>query len=628
MRAQRAVTLLAFLLVGLLAACSGTTVSPTPSATGAPPRGAVQMPSFHTESPESSPPGQPTAPWQPDPLVYTLDGGGPPLSTLAEANGLTLEELMAGNTAYAPGYLTIPAPATPLVLVAWGMNLGLATVRLAVPIGTDLSFLVSGDPRWMNETVHFQVADPASAPPDWHDLDASALNEAGQAEASESSDVRRTMSYRAWIPKTGSHSDLASNVISIEWAPSSCLPTTADPPTPLVASDGTTYAFTEGIDANRRAQWSIVASNLGGVAGTGWRRSLDACWEPGWSWLWATGSGGTAYVTAAYRELDALDADRLRLIALGPDGIRAVRDVPTGLRRLLAAPDGTVYSVTDEIDSADPMTVHGSSLAALDPTAKPKAGWPFRSATAISDPVFGSDGTLYLGQSMPGEDRIMALGSDGQPRPGWPHVIPGELATSTVDHSYYSVPRSPSIDAEGWLYDAFNSGVYFLGPDGRPKTGWPYVMPPDTTLPWPPNDGSPLLSPFMPVLTPDGRVYLPRSDERTANRHTDLVCLLVNGSLCPGWPVRLPPEANQGLEFRVGRDAGVTVSTPYSWYPATRIRPDGTLLHVVTVGETLSGIAEGYGVTVTALLATNPQIHDPSLIHTGKVIEIVADETR
>ena len=36
-------------------------------------------------------------------------------------------------------------------------------------------------------------------------------------------------------------------------------------------------------------------------------------------------------------------------------------------------------------------------------------------------------------------------------------------------------------------------------------------------------------------------------------------------------------------------------------------------LHQVATGDTLSGIADAYGVTQAALLAANPQITDPSL---------------
>ena len=45
-------------------------------------------------------------------------------------------------------------------------------------------------------------------------------------------------------------------------------------------------------------------------------------------------------------------------------------------------------------------------------------------------------------------------------------------------------------------------------------------------------------------------------------------------------------------------------------------------LHRVATGDTLSGIADVYGVTLAALLAANPQITDPSLIHPGDLLTI------
>lgn len=523
------------LLLGLLlAACSNTPVTPTEIGS-----------SFSTGAP--SPSG--TAP-----------------TSAAEAQPTTIPDKTA-------------TPSSSLVFEAANPFRGeFDTGDRRVSLEEEVWFEVTGDPRWVNETVYFQTAIPGTQPLDWRDYDSSALNEAGQAETLEASELPRTTAYRARLPASATHPELVSRAIVVEWAPSSCLPTTADPPAPLVASDGTTYAFSQGVDANGHAQWSIVASKVRGMAGATWRQSLDACWGP--RWPWASGSDGTAYIAAGYRERDGLDADRLRLVALGPDGIVAVRDIPTGLRSLVAGPDGTVYSVTDEIDPADPMTVRGSSLAALDPRGEPMAGWPFTSVSPISDPAFEPDGTLYLGQSMPGKDRIVALGSDGRAKPGWPYIVPGELASKTTEANLIDVPRAPSIAPDASLYDAFNSGIYMVRPNGRVKAGWPYVMPPGMSLPSPPNDESPILSPFEPVLTADGRMYLPRRDRRQATTHDDLICLLENGTLCPGWPVKLPNgttvdqfyvDGQDMVQLSVGRDGGYT----YTWLS---IRPNGTII--------------------------------------------------
>jgi Domain of unknown function (DUF1906)/LysM domain len=48
----------------------------------------------------------------------------------------------------------------------------------------------------------------------------------------------------------------------------------------------------------------------------------------------------------------------------------------------------------------------------------------------------------------------------------------------------------------------------------------------------------------------------------------------------------------------------------------------GTIEHIVIAGETLSAIAARNGVTLSALLAANPQIQDPNLIQVGQKIFI------
>ena len=44
--------------------------------------------------------------------------------------------------------------------------------------------------------------------------------------------------------------------------------------------------------------------------------------------------------------------------------------------------------------------------------------------------------------------------------------------------------------------------------------------------------------------------------------------------------------------------------------------------YTVRPGDTLSGIAERFGVSLDALIAANPQISDPDRIFPGQVINI------
>ncbi|OBK40903.1 hypothetical protein A5658_19970 [Mycobacterium sp. 1245111.1] len=50
-----------------------------------------------------------------------------------------------------------------------------------------------------------------------------------------------------------------------------------------------------------------------------------------------------------------------------------------------------------------------------------------------------------------------------------------------------------------------------------------------------------------------------------------------------------------------------------------------TEVYVVMPGDTLSGIAGRFGVTLGALEAANPQITDPDLIFPGQVVGIPSD---
>jgi LysM repeat protein len=44
--------------------------------------------------------------------------------------------------------------------------------------------------------------------------------------------------------------------------------------------------------------------------------------------------------------------------------------------------------------------------------------------------------------------------------------------------------------------------------------------------------------------------------------------------------------------------------------------------HTVQTGETLSSIAQHYGVDLHRLIAINPQVHDPDKIYTGQVVHV------
>ena len=232
----------------------------------------------------------------------------------------------------------------------------------------------------------------------------------------------------------------------------SCAVADAGPSTPVVAPDGTTYEMALGRDADGNVQWTLVATNVRGVSGTGWREALDPCWQP--QGLIDTkvviAADGTAYVVVGHRVGVGWDdsSDLERLVTAGPDGVRATLPM-RDRHQLFTSPDGTVYIFS--LDYAD----WTSSLAALGPDGRPKAGWPFTSKEPLSVPAFGADGTVYLAQTTYGPQatdsggQIIALRPDGRMQPGWPHVPPAATlsarsALCTRQAGSASVPSPPT----------------------------------------------------------------------------------------------------------------------------------------------------------------------------------------
>ena len=76
--------------------------------------------------------------------------------------------------------------------------------------------------------------------------------------------------------------------------------------------------------------------------------------------------------------------------------------------------------------------------------------------------------------------------------------------------------------------------------------------------------------------------------------------------------------ANPGLGWWLYAGQTIYIPTGYTPPPAT----GGT--YVVKVGDTLGKIASRSGTSLSALLAVNPQISNPSLIYVGQVINLPA----
>lgn len=375
-----------------------------------------------------------------------------------------------------------------------------------------------------------------------------------------------------------------------------------NPPTHIETADGTTFDLVASRDADGTVRCSLVASTVHGVSGSGWRTMIDRDWGPSEV---VTGANSTVYLfLASLTEFTVDGPNSRRLLVVGPEGIRA--DVAT-VWNLEKAPSGTLYLV-----SSGP-----SSLAALGPDGLPQAGWPYTVEGGLSWPTFGKDGTAYLTQSTSGGDALVALTPTGKVKAGWPYAIPGKVLWG------WPGTGAPRIAPDGSLYGTFADGIYVVRPDGRAKPGWPYLMPSGTHTEVAVRGGLGAQE-FHPTMTEDGRIYLPVARDSGTVAKDDVLCLRSDGTPCPGWPVRLP-EGWAVMEMAIDGQ-GVVQLALLAWgrsepirdsYSRVSIRPDGTLFRRVEVGETVSGIADAYGVTQAALLAANPQITNPSLIHAG-----------
>ena len=381
--------------------------------------------------------------------------------------------------------------------------------------------------------------------------------------------------------------------------------------TRVVTRDGTTYDLV--VDEGGSGTCSILATNVHGVAAAHRRIRLDAAMSAA---LLRTvrGDADTLFVFLDGGGLATDAPSWYRLLVIGPEGIRA--DIATAWE-LEKSPAGTWYLRSQVLESDG--SVRTTSLAALGQDGRPSKGWPYTVKGDLGWPIFAGDGTAYLAQSTADGHALVALSPAGALLRGWPAAIPGEVPRS------WTGLRAPRIADDGSLYDAFATGVYWFGRDGKPKPGWPYVMPGGmSTSSWPFGIGG---EPFGPLRTSDETTYLPVTVANVARQK--ILCLRADASACPGWPARLPdgwfPSWWPG---QVALDAQGSLQLRLWSYPEgdlrrdVTIRRDGTQSARVIAGDTISGLAEAYGVSQAALLAANPHVTDPSLIHPGDMLVI------
>ena len=80
--------------------------------------------------------------------------------------------------------------------------------------------------------------------------------------------------------------------------------------------------------------------------------------------------------------------------------------------------------------------------------------------------------------------------------------------------------------------------------------------------------------------------------------------------------------ANPGMGYWLY--AGQTIYIPGSYSAPPVYYPPASGTYVVQSGDTMSKIARRFGVSLSSIIAANPQIPNPSLIYAGQVISLPA----
>jgi hypothetical protein len=134
-------------------------------------------------------------------------------------------------------------------------------------------------------------------------------------------------------------------------------------------------------------------------------------------------------------------------------------------------------------------------------------------------PSFAPDGTLYTttGSGAAQPERVLALGTDGSPRQGWPYTLPVDLVAVPYAPSEGMPPRatSPSVGPGGAVYLPVDNagrlsgqGLLALAADGQVASGWPAWLPDSAVFE---SDGGFSTGggqPIPPAFGADGTVFI------------------------------------------------------------------------------------------------------------------------
>ncbi len=297
-----------------------------------------------------------------------------------------------------------------------------------------------------------------------------------------------------------------------------------------IGPNGMVYVVSRRTDA-----LGLMAVHPDGVIVPGWPLVLD---DYEWSDM-RVGPDGTVFLVRRPvgeptndPSLGVID-EHAELWAFGTNG-RPRSGWPVAvpnIRRFLLSPDGdvVVWSLMNDVGElcSNPRR---TVFTVLGPDGRTSSGWPRGSTGFASFPTLGADGTLYY---VSATQKLYAHDTAGEVKTGWPVAVPG--AGDACGSA------SPLVAPDGTIYTVGDE-VTALSPDGQPLPGWPYR--PAAAMSGPCFDSECYGGYAPPVVAPDGTVYIVVYPSDPSGVRAEVLALDRRGKLKPGWPYRLPFDAN------------------------------------------------------------------------------------
>jgi hypothetical protein len=306
---------------------------------------------------------------------------------------------------------------------------------------------------------------------------------------------------------------------------------------------------------------------------------------------WPVDIGGEPWTMAVVGSDLQVQIGKRRWVTVGADGRMSTR---TGL-----TPGPSQYTATieeamyrGEPTASRPWRVTLSNSTGVLP------GWPVKVPGSASQPVVGTDGTVYLVALAKEGSRLIVISRAGK-----------RLASRTAlindvpphDGSWYGpyIPQSPVVGSDGSVWVVGGSRAYAFDPQGRLRDGWPAKLQAplaDTGYCSSECDIDCYYLPADPFIDQAGTLYVLRAPTSKAGGGS-VLAIGLDGKVVPGWPVSLKRSGSAFWHGSVGPDGSVFVDayepepkvkrTDACFEPASltmlAIRPDSTVRYRVTL---------------------------------------------